>query len=163
MDTSEQQGQLPAQETTLISSSVFAEMATPCQKDVQRQRPPPGQLQQAWSRTISLMAVWDCCMLRCEAFKWEWVQKNALQLMTFPTLTRRMVGELKLENLMQRSELLFPTGFVFKKRKHRICAKVQHNGAEKKIEVEPSEGWRYIVPTDFLFTVKASVSKQVFC
>jgi len=40
MDTSEQQGQVPAQETTLTSSSVFAQMATPYQKDIQRQRPP---------------------------------------------------------------------------------------------------------------------------
>lgn len=124
MDTSEQQGQFPAQEITLTSGSVLAEMATPCHKGIRRQRPPPGQLLQAWSRTISLMNVWDCCTLRREAFKWKWVQKHALQLTTFPGLTRRMVGELKLENLI--SKLLFPTAFVLKKRKHRTYAKVQH-------------------------------------
>lgn len=78
-------------------------------------------------------------MLRREAFQWEWVLKNALQLMTFPTLSRGTVEELKLENLMPGNEFSFPTGFDFKKG-NRIYAKAQHNGAEKKIEVESSEG-----------------------
>lgn len=87
-------------------------------------------------------------MLRREAFKWDWVLKNALQLLTFLTLTRSMVGELKLENLMQGSEFLFPLGFVLKKG-NRIYAKVQRNSAETKIEVELSEGKYGIVSTDF--------------
>lgn len=113
VDTGEQQGWHPAQVGTLRSSRAFPKTATPGQKDIQRQRPPPGQLQQAWSRTTSLLAAWDCCTLGHGAFKWEWVQRNALQLMTFPTLTRKMEGELKPENLVQGNELLFPTGFVF--------------------------------------------------
>lgn len=49
-----------------------------------------------------------------------------------------MVGELKLENRI--SEDFFPIGIVLKKRNQRIYAKVQHDGAEKRIGVEISEG-----------------------
>lgn len=49
-----------------------------------------------------------------------------------------MVGELNLEDLM--NDTLLPTGIVFKKRNHRIYAKVQHDGAERRIKVEISEG-----------------------
>ena len=82
----------------------------PIPKGHSKAKTAPRQLLQACSSTITLMAVWDCCKLRHQTFKRPWVQRNVLQLMPFPTLTMRLVGELKLENRM--SELLFPTGFV---------------------------------------------------
>ena len=58
---------------------------------------------------------------------------------------------------------IVPNWICFNKGKHRIYAKVQYNSVEKKIEMEPSAGWCCIAPIDFLFTVKVTVSKQVFC
>lgn len=109
MAPSEQQGQLPAQDTALTIYPCVRRDGSPQPREHPKSKSASRTASASLKQNDLFCLVWDCCTLSCE----EWLQKNALQLMAFPALPRRIVGELKLENLV--NEFVFPAGFVLEK------------------------------------------------
>lgn len=90
----------------------------------------------------SLRAVWDCCT-HVWGFQGGIGANKCLAINHLSSSYYRIKGR-------KSCQWRFAFNWnCFWKRSHRTHAKVQHNGAEKRIEGEISEGWCHIVPSDF--------------